>query len=383
MKKKIILLLLLLVLLPVKAYALTGNTSISCSKTTLKPGESTTCSIKGTVSGDTVSAVDAKITAGSNLTVESVTPSGDWQGDKNDVNIVYYTSDNRSATFDIASVVIKASTTLTAGADVKLSLTATKFSSGSDYKETSINDSSANIRITSTVNTLSSLTVSNGTLTPTFNSNTLSYSVSTDEDKIDITATKTNDKSSITGDVGTKNLKYGTNTFSIKVTSESGVVKTYNLTVTRNDNRDTDNSLKTLTLNEKEIKILDNVVDYTYDVDNSVNQVVIESTLNSEKSSFVTGYGPRTVKLNEGKNKIEIKVSAENETVKTYTLTINRAKSATTNQNNTTTSSNGVSNPKTGSFSVYVITGILVVSLLIIGIIFFCKKKEEIKSETK
>ena len=359
MKKKIILLLLLLVLLPVKAYALTGNTSISCSKTTLKPGESTTCSIKGTVSGDTVSAVDAKITAGSNLTVESVTPSGDWQGDKNDVNIVYYTSDNRSATFDIASVVIKASTTLTAGADVKLSLTATKFSSGSDYKETSINDSSANIRITSTVNTLSSLTVSNGTLTPTFNSNTLSYSVSTDEDKIDITATKTNDKSSITGDVGTKNLKYGTNTFSIKVTSESGVVKTYNLTVTRNDNRDTDNSLKTLTLNEKEIKILDNVVDYTYDVDNSVNQVVIESTLNSEKSSFVTGYGPRTVKLNEGKNKIEIKVSAENETA------------------------NGVSNPKTGSFSVYVITGILVVSLLIIGIIFFCKKKEEIKSETK
>ena len=81
----------------------------------------------------------------------------------------YYTSSNKSGTFDIASCVIKASTNVTAGADTSVSLTSTKFTSGSDFLATDISNSSQNIRIPSSVNTLSSLAISTGTLTPAFN----------------------------------------------------------------------------------------------------------------------------------------------------------------------------------------------------------------------
>ena len=92
----------------------------------------------------------------------------------------------------------------------------------------------------SNVNTLSNLTVSEGTLTPSFSSNVTNYTVnvSNEVSSIKIDATLTDRTSSFAKDAGpnTYSLKEGTNIISIKVVSQKGNTNAYNITVIRNTN---------------------------------------------------------------------------------------------------------------------------------------------------
>ena len=91
-----------------------------------------------------------------------------------------------------------------------------------------------NAKPLSSVATLSSLTVSAGTLTPAFNPETTSYTVAVTNSvsSITITATATDAKATVSG-AGTKTLAVGANSFSIIVTAENGTTKTYTVVVTR------------------------------------------------------------------------------------------------------------------------------------------------------
>ena len=57
----------------------------------------------------------------------------------------------------------------------------------------------------------------------------------------------------------------------------------------------------------------------------------MDATLTDEKSSFVSGYGSRSVVLKEGKNTILIKIKAENESEKTYTINVTRKTNKSSN----------------------------------------------------
>ena len=89
-----------------------------------------------------------------------------------------------------------------------------------------------------------------------------------------------------------------------------------------------DNTLKSLELYNKKDKIefeFDKTKD-DYDIkieDVVIEKLTIKATLNDSKASFVKNYGPRDVKLNYGKNKILIKIKAENDDEKIVTLNIN------------------------------------------------------------
>ena len=89
----------------------------------------------------------------------------------------------------------------------------------------------------SSVNTLSNLTISDGTLSPAFSSDKTSYSatVSHDVSSVTIDATLTDSKSKFASGFGPRSvsLKEGTNQFYIKVTSEKGVTKVYTITVNK------------------------------------------------------------------------------------------------------------------------------------------------------
>ena len=378
-------LILFVLIYPIKIYALTGNTSITCEKNSLNPGESTNCTIKGTTQGDTVSAVSAVLSSTSNLSIETVTPSQAWSGNKDDENIDYYTSDNQSGTFNIATISVKASSTLSTGSDVTISLKSIKFF-GSDFQENTIANSNTTIRIKSTINTLSNLALSAGTLTPEFNENTTSYTANIDASSINITATKKSDKSTISGDIGDKTLKYGNNEFAITVTSESGINKVYHLTVIRKDNRDSVKTLKKLIVNNKEINLSNDKLTYQYNVDNKIMRAIIEAELTSDKSTFVEKYGPRTVILNEGLNLIELKIKAENEEITTYKIEVTREKSkqqetikendknSTPQASTNTTNNKEFTNPKTGNTSVLIVIVLLVIS---IGVCIVVYKKIE------
>ena len=83
----------------------------------------------------------------------------------------------------------------------------------------------------SSVNTLSSLSVSEGTLSPQFSSSTTNYSVklSAEQTKISVSAKAKDSKAKVSG-TGSHSLKAGENTIKVKCTAEDGSVKTYTIT---------------------------------------------------------------------------------------------------------------------------------------------------------
>ena len=191
--------------------------------------------------------------------------------------------------------------------------------------EHSVSNANKTIRVTDTNNYLSNIILSEGTID--FDKSKTTYDVKNiNSSTIDITATLESSYAKLSGDVGKKNLNFGLNTFKITVTSEAGVNRIYTLNIYRNDNRDKTNTLSSLEI--ENYKILHdfnkNTVNYTLTVKKDVTSVKINATLDSDKSSFNKGYGPRTVNLNYGVNTILIKVTSESKSTKTYTIKVTR-----------------------------------------------------------
>lgn len=85
-------------------------------------------------------------------------------------------------------------------------------------------------------NNLSKLTISEGTLDPVFNKNTLNYSVEVPNEvtKITISGSKEDSKSYVDG-FKTYDLEEGLNKIAVKVTAQNGSSKTYTINVTRKE----------------------------------------------------------------------------------------------------------------------------------------------------
>ena len=75
-----------------------------------------------------------------------------------------------------------------------------------------------------------------------------------------------------------------------------------------------------------------------YSATTDASSITINASLKDSRASFVNGYGPRTVNLNYGKNKIEIKTKGS--VISTYTLNITRTGSSSTGGNTSNLSSN-------------------------------------------
>lgn len=192
---------------------------------------------------------------------------------------------------------------------------------------------SVKVHIPDTDNSLKSLTV-DGNSVSGFNSNTLNYTYKTNSSSIKISASSNSSSAKISG-TGTKTVNYGSNTYSIVVTAENGSKKTYKIVVTRDDNRDKVNTLDSLSVDGYSISptFNKNTLNYTLNVDSNVSKIKVNASKTGNKSSFVSGNGPREVSLNYGENKIYIKVKAENEKINTYTIVVNRKDNRSSNNN--------------------------------------------------
>lgn len=272
MKKKIIIFIALIsVLLPINVKALTGSINLSCDKTKLNPNEETTCYVKGNINEE-VSGIDATLVLGDNLTLSSITKDSIW--DSGDVGtdsnkIVLVTSNNPKGSFNVVTFKVKAGSK--SNIDTKISLISVKLSNATDFTETDFTVDDVSIRIPSTVNTLSSLTVSGTTFN--FNENTTSYELEVDSDKVTINATRKDTNSVVSGDTGSKNLKYGLNTFYVKVTSESGSVKTYTLKITRLDNRSKENYMLSFKFGNYDLDFSKDKTNYDLIVNNKITRI--------------------------------------------------------------------------------------------------------------
>jgi len=175
-------------------------------------------------------------------------------------------------------------------------------------------------------NTLNSLKINNVTV-PSFSSVKNNYEdIIVNTNKIVVEASSEYNVQ-IEGD-GEHSLALGKNTIDVTVTAEDGSINIYKLIVTYELPKSDDNFLKTLELFND-----DEMIDFYYDASknnfdiqvlSSVSEIKIMSTLNDEKASYVKNYGNRNVSLKYGLNKVQIRVKAEDDSVKYYTLNITR-----------------------------------------------------------
>ncbi|MDE5540084.1 MAG: cadherin-like beta sandwich domain-containing protein, partial [Bacilli bacterium] len=95
---------------------------------------------------------------------------------------------------------------------------------------------------------LSSLSISSGGIN--FNKDVTNYSVKVGGaiTSVNVSASAEDSGARVSG-TGSKNLSYGDNKISVVVTAPSGATKTYNITVTREDNRSSNTNLSSLSIN--------------------------------------------------------------------------------------------------------------------------------------
>ena len=327
MKNKIgkILLICLLGIIPTTANAAGFSVNINCPSTS-SAGAQISCNISATPSGVTLNGVNGTFNLGSGLTFKGFTASSgfsDYSGGSSSGVLGKTSGFSSTTTLGTLNVAIPSDATSNQTYTVGLTNVA---ASDTEYNDYNANSVSATIRIKSNENRLSSLSISGGSIS--FNPDTTSYSTTINSQTATISATKKDSSSSMTGNLGTVSLNYGTNTFKINVTSETGVTRTYTINITRPDTRSKNNYLSSLAVSNTNITFNRNTL--VYNLSTTSDNVQISATKDDNKTS-VTGTG--RFNLNYGTNTYRVNVTAENGSTRTYTININREDTRSSNNN--------------------------------------------------
>ena len=329
-----LLLITVLFMFPFVLKAASFKPSLNCPDGGV-PGESITCTIKADI--DNIMAIQGTNSLGL-TTYESFEFTSDMkklQNSSSSSSFIVMESQNGGDICTFINGGTKTSCSVTIGTlKVKLPNSAGPYYLSIEFRGTDVETQSTvgKTTLTSTIkqksqdSTLKSLSVDGMTLGPNFSPSITSYSLpETDESSITIKATATDSSAKVTG-TGTVKLNYGSNTLTVTVTSAAGTSTNYTIKVTRTDMREGVNTLKSLSVKGYTItpEFSASTKTYSLSVDNKIDKVTIEASLQSSKSSFVKSYGPRTVSLKYGKNEVKVKVKAENGSENTYTINITR-----------------------------------------------------------
>ena len=180
----------------------------------------------------------------------------------------------------------------------------------------------------SKVNTLKTLSISNATIN--FNPDLKNYFVTVpyNVSSVTINSTLTDAKSSYVAGLGnrTVNLNVGDNYIEIKVRAENGNETSYNIRVTREKNNDS--SLKSIKVDSHEIIVKEKTLLYTLKVDNDVLKPTITAIASDLEAKIEID---PIEELKEGENKINIIVTAADNTKTNYVVNIIRDKLISTN----------------------------------------------------
>lgn len=334
MKNRIVLFIILLI----TPFCVKANSVLVTCDNDIVKGTSLKCSINGVAEG-IVSAVSAKVRTGSNIKFNSFIPNSSWQGDGEEGKIDVYTASDMTGNFVIGTLNFDV-TSIYEGGNSTITIDSIFFYD-ENGKESSVTPVTNTIRIASTNNYLSSLSLSTGNLSPIFSSNNTSYSAIIDASSVTINAKASSSYASVSG-IGKVNLNYGSNTFRVIVTSESGTTKTYNINIVRsnntsnnasnniNDNSNSGNSTTTLssnnylsniTLSNGNINFNKNTTEYSITVDYQVSNIEVTTTTEDSKSKVeITG----NTNLEIGNNIIEIKVIAEDNSTRIYKINVEK-----------------------------------------------------------
>ena len=181
---------------------------------------------------------------------------------------------------------------------------------------------------------LKSLGITGQTLTPAFNKDTLNYNVTVPNSvaRVTITAAAEDANARVSG-TGGANVNVGTTPLRVTVTAEDGkTTKTYTINLTREAGQVTppdpvksnDNDLKSLSVSGYNMVPVFNkdTLAYNVSIPNNATEIVVNASQNDSKAKVeITG----NKNLKVGDNLVSVKVTAEDGSVKTYTINVNRA----------------------------------------------------------
>lgn len=376
MKKIKFIILSLLLIFPVEAYALTGKISIVCNPTTVKPGENVECLIKGN-SDELVGSIESTITLKEGLSIVSFSPKNPFEG--NDIagnKIETYNSSGVKDDFDIGTLKLKVADTATDGT-FSLGLVNTKFY-GKDDKENTVSNASANIVVKSqeVSKGLKSLSVEGYNISPIFNSEQTGYMVTIKGDSFKIDAVAANDNEEVliyneedrNTPLSANNIKFSPKDGAMAIIIKVGTIE-YNLVVTREIEQEYDNTIKSITVGGKKIDLIAGKYDeYEVTLDD-VKDYDIKIVLNDEDNFYVDNATDGVISW-QGDGPIPIviypKDSSSGIETLTYWITVKKAGGSSTPSSSRPSSTGGtMTNPQTGNISIFVITLVLIGSLIL------------------
>lgn len=375
MKKIKFIILSLLLIFPVEAYALTGKISIVCNPTTVKPGENVECLIKGN-SDELVGSIESTITLKEGLSIVSFSPKNPFEG--NDVagnKIETYNSSGVKDDFDIGTLKLKVADTATDGT-FSLGLVNTKFY-GKDDKENTVSNASANIVVKSqeVSKGLKSLSVEGYNISPIFNSEQTGYMVTIKGDSFKIDAVAANDNEEVliyneedrNTPLSANNIKFSPKDGAMAIIIKVGTIE-YNLVVTREIEQEYDNTIKSITVGGKKIDLIAGKYDgYEVTLDD-VKDYDIKIVLNDEDNFYVADATDGVISWQDaGVIRIVIypKDSSSGIETLTYWITVKKAGGSSTPSSRPSSTGGTMTNPQTGNISIFVITLLLIGSLIV------------------
>lgn len=164
---------------------------------------------------------------------------------------------------------------------------------------------------------LSNIKISN--IDFTFNKETLEYNliVENNIETINIEATTEHNKAKLAGN-GEQKLDIGENILELKITAEDGTKKTYTINIKRKDNNA---YLSNLEISNIDFEFNKDTLEYKFQVARDLKSVSVTSI---PESNLATIEGLGDYELREEETTVKVKVIAEDETTKTYTITIEK-----------------------------------------------------------
>ena len=383
--KVVLLMLALLVFFPITAKALTGDISVTCTPSEVNPGGRVACLVKGSTA-DQVTQLEAGISLSDGLTIESFNLSGDWQGnDFNNSKIEPYVTDPVTGIFDIGTLNIKVLDNAQTG------IATVNINNGTFYLdevEGAANGGNATFSIVPAVveplpKGLSSLGVTNGTLSPLFENNRLYYTImleSADVTTFSITAVPANVSDTfelINSDTNDKlnasNIIFdttgGNETMFINLNVGAGDnLVTYGLLVRKPAPVSIDApELATLKVGNINVTLIDG--QYNYDVVlDDVSRYTVEATLKDSENYEFDAFYLNASKVIFGETELPIQINPKDSTkgLPSVTYIINVKKRGGSSSSSSSYDVGTVTkNPSTGEHSAFIMGLLLIVSLVL------------------
>lgn len=359
-------------LLPVDLLALSGDLSISCNTTSVKPGQQIKCSVSGNSDGQ-ISMVFANISANGSISIDKFRAERIWDVKTEWPNLSLSSNDKKPGIFEIGTVYLKANSAGT-GNFVMSGITFT----GDSGETVSIANKSVSISVISdnpnptptpepepepapvvksSDSSLKSLTVSSGSID--FIPSTLEYNldVSSNVSTIEIQAVPNDTKATVK--LPDKlSLETGLNTFAIVVTAEDGSTTTYKINVNKLENIMSENALlSSLNISGKQINFSSDV--FEYKIGNITTSKLDINATAIDGNAKIKIFGNNNI----GKDGvIIIRVTAEAGNYKDYILYVNNTKAGVTDEVSTSSLTYLM---LIVSSALFVISAIIIVLLLV------------------